>query len=234
MAIQVESEYEMTTDKISINADIRERTGTRFSQRLRNTGRLPGVIYGKDTNPTSVSLDEKELLEHLHAGARVLHLNVAGSDETCLVKDLQFGYLGDNVIHVDFARVNLDQVVTVNVPVTTVGKPKLASEPGAMVETVRTEIEVVCKVSDIPHEIRVDITEMEEAITVGDLEFPAGVEPTLEPDKHIVHITFVKEEEAEGEEAEVDAEGEEPEVIAKEKTAEEEGEDAPAEGGDEG
>jgi len=223
----------MTTDKISINVDVRERTGTRFSQRLRSSGRLPGVIYGKNTDPTSVSIDEKELLGHLQAGARVLHLQVAGSDETCLIKDLQFGYLGDNVIHVDFARVNLDQIVTVNVPITTVGKPKLAAESGAMVETVRPEIEVVCKVSDIPQEIRVDLTEMVEAITVGDLELPPGVKPTLEPDKHIVHITFVKEEEAEGEEAAVDAEGDEPEVIAKEKTEEDGGDDS-ADGDDEG
>lgn len=222
----------MSTDKISIKTEVRERTGTRFSQRLRNSGRLPGVVYGRNINPTSISVDEKELLGHLHAGARVIHLEIAGNHETCLVKDLQFGYLGDNVIHVDFAKVNLEQIVTVNIPVTMTGMPKLASETGAMLETIRNEIEVECKVRDIPNEIKVDLTEMGEALTVGDLEFPAGVTPTLEADKHIVHITFVKEEEAEGEEAQVDAEGAEPEVITKDKS-EEDGA-APAEAGDEG
>lgn len=217
----------MTNERITIDTELRERTGTRFSQRLRKAGRLPGVIYGHGGEPTSISLDEKELLGHLHAGARVLNLTVGGSSETCLVKDLQFGYLGDNVIHIDFARVNLDQVVTVNVPVTTIGTPKLAGETGAMLEVVRTEIEVECKVSDIPSEIRVDITEMGEALTVGDIEYPAGVTPTLEAEKHIVHITFVKDEEAEGEEAAVDAEGAEPEVISKDK-----GDDAGDDAGD--
>ncbi|MAB83320.1 MAG: 50S ribosomal protein L25 [Phycisphaerae bacterium] len=207
----------MTNEQISIEAEVRERTGTRFTQRLRKSGRLPGVIYGQETTPTSISLDEKEMLVHLHSGARVMSLNVSGKTETCLVKDLQFGFLGDNVIHIDFARVNLDQIVTVNVPVITTGTPKLAGDAGAMLEVIRNEIEVECKVSDIPSEIRVDITEMGEALTVGDLEFPAGVKPTIEPEKHIVHITIVKDEEAEGEEAGVDAEGAEPEVISKDK-----------------
>lgn len=207
----------MPNETITINTELRERTGTRFAQRLRKTGRLPGVIYGQDDAPTSISLDEKEVLEHLQAGARVVSLTVGGNSETCLVKDLQFGYLGDNVIHIDFARVNLDQVVTVNVPVNTFGAPKLASEIGAMLEVIRNEIEVECKVSDIPTEIRVDITEMGEALTVGDIDYPAGVKPMLEPEKHIVHITFIKEEEAEGEEAAVDADGAEPEVISKDK-----------------
>ena len=218
----------MTNDTITIDTQARERTGTRYANRLRKSGRLPAVVYGANMDPLHVSVDEEELLGHLHNGARVVNLNVASGTETCLVKDLQFGFLGDNVIHVDFASVNLDQVVTVNITVNTVGTPKLASEPGAMVETVRNEIEVQCKVSDIPNEILVDITEMEEAITVADLPLPPGVTPTLEGDKHIIHITFVKEEEPEAEEAEVDAEGQEPEVITKAKE-DEDGADAPGE-----
>ena len=207
----------MTNDTITIETQARERTGSRYANRLRKAGRLPAVVYGPKMDPLHVSVDEEELLGYLHNGVRVIELKVDGGTETCLVKDLQFGYLGDDVIHVDFASVDLDQVVTVNVAVNTVGTPKLASEPGAMLETVRNEIEVQCKVSDIPTEIKVDITEMEEAITVADLPLPPGVTPMLEGDKHIIHITFVKEDEPEAEEAEVDAEGQEPEVITKAK-----------------
>ena len=219
----------MSKQTIILPVERRERTGSRYADRLRRSGRLPAVVYGQQTDPVHVSVDERELLDHLHAGARVIELQSENGTETCLVKDLQFGYLGDNVIHVDFARVNLDQVVTVNIPITTTGSPKLASEPGAMLETVRNEIEVQCKVSDIPTEIKVDLTDMGEALTVGDLPLPSGVTAMLEDDKHIVHITFVKEE-AEGEEAEVDAAGDEPEVITEKK----EEADAPAEEGGEG
>ena len=219
----------MSKETITLPVERRERTGSRYSDRLRRAGRLPAVVYGQQTDPVHISVDERELLDHLHAGARVIELKSENGTETCLVKDLQFGYLGDNVIHVDFARVNLDQIVTVNIPITTIGTPKLAGETGAMLETVRNEIEVQCKVSDIPNEIKVDITEMDEALTVGDLPLPPGVTAMLEDDKHIVHITFVKEE-AEGEEADVDAAGDEPEVITEKK----EESDTPANEGGEG
>lgn len=220
----------MSNDTITLPVERRERTGSRYAERLRRDGRLPAVVYGQQSDPVHVSVDERELLDHLHAGVRVIELKSENGSETCLVKDLQFGYLGDNVIHVDFARVNLDQIVTINVPITTFGTPKMAGEAGAMLETVRTEIEVQCKVSDIPGEIKVDITEMGEALTVGDLPLPSGVEPTLEAEKHIVHITFVKEE-AEGEEADVDGgDDAQPEVITEKK----EESDADGQGGDEG
>ncbi len=68
------------------------------------------MIYGHKREPLAVSVDTKEMLSHLQQGAHVLALTVDGAREaeTCLVKDLQFGYLGDTVIHVDFARVDLD------------------------------------------------------------------------------------------------------------------------------
>lgn len=210
----------MSKDQIIIVAEPRTRTGTRYAQRLRNAGRLPAVIYGQKAEPRHVSVDELELLGHLQEGARVVSVEVDGSSDTCLVKDLQFGYLGDNVIHVDFARVDLHQVVKVNVPIATVGTPKMASETGAMLEIVRSEVEVECRVSDIPSEIRVDLSQMEEAVTVGELDLPPNVKVLLEPEKHIAHITFVKEEEAEGEEAEVDADGAEPEIIGEKKDEE--------------
>jgi large subunit ribosomal protein L25 len=220
----------MAKETITIATEPRERTGTRYADRLRKSGRLPAVVYGLQLAPTHVSVDERELLNHLHMGARVIELQGSNGTDTCLVKDLQFGYLGDNVIHVDFARVNLNQVVTVNVPINTFGSPKLASEPGAMLETIRNEIEVECMVSQIPTEILIDLTDMGEALTVADLPLPDGVKPMLDADKHIVHITFVKEEEAEGEEASVDADGSEPEVITEKK----EDDEPKAEGGDEG
>ncbi len=217
----------MSKDKITIVAEARTRTGTRYAQRLRSAGRLPAVIYGQKSEPKSVSIDEQEILGHLQEGARVVTVEVDGASDTCLVKDLQFGYLGDNVIHVDFARVDLHQVVRVNIPITTSGKPKMASETGAMLEVVRSEVEIECRVSDIPSEIRVDLSQMEEAVTVAELDLPPNVKVMLEPDRHIAHITFVKEEEAEGEEAEVDADGAEPEIIGEKKA--EEGAAPPAE-----
>ena len=70
-----------------------------------------------------IHIDEKEILTLLQHGAHVLSVTVeGGKTETCLVKELQFGYLGDNVIHVDFARVKLDEEVRVQVRLNFVGE----------------------------------------------------------------------------------------------------------------
>jgi large subunit ribosomal protein L25 len=206
-----------------INVSSRERTGTRHAARLRQSGRLPAVIYANG-DPVHVHVDQKDMLGVLHTGVHVIEVSVdEGKNETCLVRDLQFGHLGDDLIHLDFTRVNLDQQVTVNVPVTLTGDCKAAGAEGAVLEVIRTQIEVTCRVRDIPHGISADISELEVALTIGELDLPDGVVASLPPEKHICHITMVAEE-AEGEEAEVDAEGEEPQVI----TEAAESADAPA------
>lgn len=197
----------------TIPAQLRDRIGSRYAQRLRKSGRLPGVIYGHKADPVHVSVDEKEVLTHLKHGAHVLNINVEnGESQTCLVKDLQFGYLGDNVIHIDLARVSLDEEVTVHVALHFVGEPKAAKSAGAVLSHPLTELEVVCKVTDIPDEIKVDLTNMQESYTVSELTLPPGVRCTLDPDTLVAQVSFVAEDE-EGEAVEV-AGAEEPEVIS--------------------
>lgn len=202
----------MSNDTPTIVAEPRERTGSRYSQRLRKEGRLPAVMYGHKQNPMSISVNEIELLEIVKHGAHVLNVKINGSSQTCLVKDLQFGYLGDDVIHVDFARVDLDEEVQVNVHIKFVGKPVGAEKPGAVVTHDLTELEVSCKVNAIPDELRVDQSAMVDMMTVADIKLPAGVRSTVPDDTPIAHISFVHEE-TEGEAVTVEGEGPEPEVI---------------------
>jgi len=89
-----------------LEAQPRERLGTRYAKRLRTTGQLPAVIYGHGSQPTHVSVDEKSILAALRRGIHVFNVKLGDTSETCLVKDLQFGWLGDNVVHIDLARVN--------------------------------------------------------------------------------------------------------------------------------
>lgn len=202
----------MSHDTPTIVAEPRDRTGSRYSQRLRKEGRLPAVMYGHKQDPVSISVDQIELLEIVKHGAHVMNVKINGQAQTCLVKDLQFGYLGDNVIHVDFARVDLDEEVHVNVHIKFVGKPAAADKPGAVVTHDLTELEVICKVNAIPDEIRVDQSGMTEMMTVADIKLPAGVRSAVPDDTPIAHIGFVHEEEA-GEAGAVEGEGPEPEVI---------------------
>jgi len=213
----------MSHDTPTIEANTRQRTGTRYAQRLRHSGRMPAIVYGHGIDPVAIDLDSKHLLRLLHDGAHVINVTINGKPETCLVKDLQFGYLGDDVIHVDFARVDLDEEVHVNVHLHFTGEPAAAEETGAVLTHDMTELEVVCKVNAIPDEIVVDQSEMESVLTVADITLPPGVRSAVDDDTPIAHISFV-EEAPTGEEVEIEAEGEEPEVISEAKDEEAEGE----------
>jgi large subunit ribosomal protein L25 len=205
-----------------IDAEPRERTGSRYAERLRKVGRLPGVIYGHKTAPVSVSVDEKELLTHVGHGAHVINLKIDGEPEMCLVKALQYGYLGDNVIHVDFARVNMQEEVTVHVHLNFVGTPDEAHHAGAILKHDLTELTIRCKVSAIPEEIKVDLSKMEGTVlAAADLELPAGIELAENETATVCSISFVRKEEEVGEEVAVEAEAAEPEVITESKPDEE-------------
>ncbi|TVQ50882.1 MAG: 50S ribosomal protein L25 [Phycisphaerales bacterium] len=205
----------MSHEAPTVTAQLREKTGSRYAHRLRKNGHLPAVIYGHKTDPVSISVDEKVVLGYLHEGMHVFNMEVEGGEkQTCLVKDIQFGYLGDNVIHLDLTRVDLDEEVTVNVGIHFVGEPKAAKVPGAVVSHPLNELEVICKVSAIPDQILVDVSDMVEVYTVGDIELPAGVRTDIDPETPVATITYIAEEEAEGEEVEVGDEAAEPEVIS--------------------
>jgi large subunit ribosomal protein L25 len=188
----------------SVPAEQRERVGTRYAQRLRKAGRLPAVVYGHKQDPVSVSVDGKSMLQHLEHGNRVFELAIEGGvTETVLVRDLQFGFMGDNVVHIDFARVNLNEEVTVNIPLHFVGTPKEAMKSGAIVQTDHVEIPLTTTVANIPEQIRVDLSEMEgTTLTAGEITLPSGCVLAEDPGTSIISISIVAEE-AEGEEVEL-------------------------------
>jgi large subunit ribosomal protein L25 len=197
-----------------VTVELREKLGTTYARRLRKTGRLPATIYSKGTNPVSVSVDEKEILKHLHRGNHVMELdNGDGNPATVLVKDLQFGFLGDNLIHLDFARVNLKQIVTVTMTLEISGQPTSATATGSILEIPRPQIEIECMVKDIPSSIKVDLSTVESIFTIGDLELPEGVKAILDAERHIAHVTIVKEATEEADEATESSEVASPEVI---------------------
>ena len=202
----------------------RDKLGTRYSRRLRAAGQLPANLYGHGSEPVAISVEEHATLYALKHGAHVLALKFEdGATDTVLVKDLQFGYLGDNVIHMDLARVNLDEVVTVKVHLSFVGQPEAAKKPGAIIVHDMPDLEVSCKVRDIPEEIKTDLSQLPgEALTVGMLKLPAGVTAVAGKDETILRVQIMKEEAAAAEAA-APAAAAAPEVLTAKK---EEGADA--------
>lgn len=213
----------------TILAQPRPKLGSIASRRLRGAGRLPAVIYGRGQAPETISLDGKEMLAHLKHGMHVLTVEIEGAGpQTVLVKELQFGYLGDDVVHVDLTRVGMEDEVRVRVHLNFVGLPKSATHAGAILTHDLTDLEVICRVDSIPGEIKVDLGAMGDAnvLTVSSLALPPGVRTAAAPDTVVAHVSYVKREEsAVGEEVAVAATPAEPEVItARKETAEAEAE----------
>ncbi|MBS3820372.1 MAG: 50S ribosomal protein L25 [Phycisphaerae bacterium] len=213
-----------------IKATHRETSGTRVARRLRKTGQIPAVVYGhgEETLPVSVEGHEIELV--LLHGERLLELDLEGKSENVLLKEVQYDTFGQDVLHVDLNRVNLDERIEVAVPVVLVGTAEGMKEGGVLQQPV-TEIHIQIAVRDLPEEIEVRVNDLKiwDKISLGEVELPAGATLLDDPDEVLCNVIEISEEELELEE-----EGEaplQPEVIGEaEEEGEGEGEAAPAEG----
>jgi large subunit ribosomal protein L25 len=172
------------TVEFALNAEVRSDLGKGASRRLRrNVAMVPAVIYGGEKAPQSISLLAKELaklLENEAAYSHVLSLNVAGSNESVIIKALQRHPAKGFVLHADFVRVVAGQKLTAIVPLhfinqeTSVG----VKQQGGEVSHVLAEVEVSCLPKDLPEFIEVDMAAVEvgQIIHLADLKLPQGVE----------------------------------------------------------
>ncbi len=203
-----------------IQAQPRQQLGTRANRRLRQTGVLPGVIYGHKEAIVPITVPSKQLAGALEHGAHLFDLNLGDKSEKVLVKEVQYDHLGKDIIHVDFARVSLDERVEVTVAIELKGEP-VGEKEGGVLQQIMNEIEVECLVTEIPDMIVVDVSELklDDEIRVKDLKLPAGVKTTADEDQVVCSCHTVQEE------VESATEGTaEPEVIGKvadDETAEE-------------
>jgi len=218
-----------------ITAKPRPELGSRANKRLRDAGLIPGVIYGHKEAVVTITLPKKETVNHLKHGAHVFDLAVEGKSEKCLVKEVQYDHLGIEVLHVDFARVSLDEKVKVTVVVELKGEPK-GEKDGGVLQQIISELEVECLVTDIPDKILHNVSEMalDDVLHIKDLNLPSGVRALADEDQIVAQVKEIKEEEAAPVAAE--AASAEPEVIGKkaedeaaEGAAAAEGEKKPAE-----
>ncbi|HEY1923098.1 MAG TPA: 50S ribosomal protein L25 [Tepidisphaeraceae bacterium] len=185
----------MAVKSAQVAAKSREALGTRANRRLRESGLLPGVIYGHKEAVVPVTLPRKEVVEHLRHGAHLFDLSLDGKSEKVLVKEVQFDHLGMEVIHVDFARVSLDEKVKVTIPVELKGTPKGEAE-GGVLQQIINELEVECLVTEIPDAVRFNVSEMalDDVLHIKDLKLPTGVKALQDEDLIVATVKEIKEE----------------------------------------
>jgi large subunit ribosomal protein L25 len=203
----------MATQTAQVTARPRSELGSRANKRLRDTGHIPGVIYGHKEAVVPVTLPKKELTNYLGHGTHLFDLALDGKSEKVLVKEVQYDHLGIEIIHVDFARVSLDEKVEVTVPLELKGTPKGEAE-GAVLQQIISELEIECLVTDIPEAIRHNVSEMEKdsVLHISELKLPPGVR-VLQDGELIVAMVREIQEVAPAEVTEAAAA--EPEVIGR-------------------
>ena len=187
----------MAKQSIQLTAQPREGLGSRKTKRLRDQGLIPGVVYGHKEAVVPVTLPKKELTTHIDRGAHVFDLSIDGKAEKVLVKDVQYDHLGLEILHIDFARVSLDERVEVTVPLELKGTPKGEAEGGVLQQIV-AELEIECLVTDIPDRVTHNVSEMgiDDALHVKDLALPPGAKAMQDPDLIVAMVKVIEEEAA--------------------------------------
>src|SRR5262245_58269400 len=156
------------------------QTGSAASRRLRREDRIPGVVYGHGMEPLPVSVDRRELRVAVSGAAglnTVLDLTVDGTVYPAIIKDLQRNPVRRSIAHIDFLQVNLDEKITVSVPLRLVGEAIAVHQNGGLVDAAVDSIEVVTTPRSIPAEFVVDVSAMtmDTVIRLEDIAMPTGV-----------------------------------------------------------
>ncbi len=216
---------------IELNAETRSMTGKKGAKACRNNGQLPGVFYGRGSDPKPLAVNPKQLDNALHtnAGSNViikLMFDGQGDPVNVIIKELQVDNIKGLMRHVDFCQISLDEKIRSLVQLKTVGDSP-GIKAGGILEHILWELEVESLPMDIPSHFEADISELEigDSITVSQISVPEGVAVLSDPNTKIVHVVaprveveeVVEEVEGEGEEPEVISEGEKEEAGAEDK-----------------
>jgi large subunit ribosomal protein L25 len=168
------------SDQLTLSAESRDRAGKGASRALRNSGRIPAVIYGNNEAPLGVHIEEKLLMKALMTGHffnSVVMIEVGGQTIRTLPKDAQFHPVSERPLHADFLRISEHAKVTVQVPVHFTNE---ASSPGikrgGVLNIVRHELELVCDAATIPDDIEVSLAgfDVGDSIHISAVTLPAG------------------------------------------------------------
>jgi large subunit ribosomal protein L25 len=161
----------------------RRARGARKSEvrALRRGGLVPGSLFGHG-EPVTVQVPARALEEYLrhHAPGGILNVELDGKKAPALLRELDRDPLTGRVLTVGFQRVGLDERIRAAVPIVVTGEEALTKE-GLVLQRQLEEIEVMARVDRLPEGIAVDVTGFQagDAVRLGDLTFPAGVEPTM-------------------------------------------------------
>jgi large subunit ribosomal protein L25 len=162
--------------------------GTSASRRLRKTGNVPAVLYGHKQGNEHLSIAQKTVESILRHHSKIVELQGAVTD-TALVSNLQFDPLGIEVLHIDLIRVDMNEKVSVTVPIRFKGDPVGGKQGGIVIENSH-EVEVRCPAVAIPEFVSLNVTAVAlgENRTAADVQLPDNVELVTPPEMVVFHV----------------------------------------------
>lgn len=185
--------------KIQFTAFPRTVQGTGASRRLRGGGKVPGIVYGADKAAQAIELDHHALFRHLRMEAfhaSILEMTLDNTQQQVLLRDVQMHPFKQQVLHIDFQRVDPAKKIHMSVPLhflNTESAPGVKLG-GGKVSHIFNELEISCLPKDLPEFINVDLGKLElgDSVHVGDVQLPAGVEITAKLRKENPPIAVVQ------------------------------------------
>jgi large subunit ribosomal protein L25 len=168
------------SDQLILSAESRDRAGKGASRALRNSGRVPAVVYGNNEAPLGVHIEEKLLMKALMTGHffnSVVMIDVGGKPVRTLPKDVQFHPVTDRPLHADFLRISEHATVTVEVPVIFSDEEQSPGmKRGAVLNIVRHELELTCDAASIPDNITISLAGLDvgDSIHISAVSLPEG------------------------------------------------------------
>ncbi len=178
------------------NLTLVERTefGSRVSRRLRRSGSIPTVVYGRGGEEICAAVDEKQFMDVIGYSTSTGIINLVAEGKapiTAIVKDVQWDILSDRPLHLDFLRVSPDQIVSVPVHVHLESTPRGVLVGGGVLEHILHSLVVRVRARDIPSVIRVDVADLDigDSIHISEIDLPEGI--SVDMDHSLVIATVV-------------------------------------------
>ena len=189
--------------ELSIDVQKRTETGTNANRRLRQSGKIPAVVYGGGKETVPIQLTRKTLIDLLKSGETenaifLLKLADSGQERHAMIHDMQVDPLTRQIVHIDFQRILMTEKVKVQVPIELVGTAYGVKTEGGMIDFVHREVMLESLPGDIPKHIDVDVSELRigDHVAAKDLKLPEGVTLAEEPDRVLLSLGHTKAEES--------------------------------------
>lgn len=214
-------------ERVKIEVGLREKTGKEIAKKIRRTGTVPGIVYGKGDNVAiNIGIPALKSLKAVNfSGSTIIDMQITGGQKPenshVLIKSAQYHPVTDIINHLDFMRVALDEKIRVHIPIVAKGEAKGVKEGGTL-EQIMYDLMIEALPLDIPHKIEIDVSELivGRSLHVADVKVPANVRIVNLPEETVVTVvSHVEEAVAAAATVEGAPAAGEPEVIKEKKEA---------------